>query len=120
MDYEPQMMATHDDTTDAMGNAFMGFLQDLARALQEHGKLLTIDVGGCPQFNDFQCTAARAIGGLAQANCMHSFGSRTGCAWSQASSMCASSSSLPASTATCLKEKKSAGLIRLPPYSGVV
>jgi hypothetical protein len=75
VDYEPQMMATHDDTTDPMGKAFMGFLQDLARALQEHGKLLTIDVGGCPQFHDFQCTAARAIGGLAQANCMHSFGS---------------------------------------------
>ena len=37
----------------------------------------SIDVGGCPTFNGFQCSGARGMAGLTQANCMHTFGSRS-------------------------------------------
>ena len=78
VDYEPQQMDGVEGAADAeLREAFMGFLGDLGGKLKSKGLTLTIDVGGCPAFNDFTCAGAKQISGLSQANCMHTFGSRS-------------------------------------------
>ena len=75
VDYEPQQMEGSEGAQ--FRGAFMAFLARLASELEHRGMTLTIDVGGCPTFNDFSCAAADQITGLAQTNCMHTFGSRS-------------------------------------------
>ena len=52
---------------------YMAFLDKLATAMQANKLLLTMDIGSCPQFNAFQCSARPS--GLAQVNTMSTFGS---------------------------------------------
>jgi hypothetical protein len=78
VDYEPQQMEGVEAAEQVdLREAFMGFLGNLGEKLESKGLTLTIDVGGCPKFNDFTCTEAKQITGLVQANCMHTFGSRS-------------------------------------------
>jgi hypothetical protein len=83
VDYEPQMAPSSSDGPAALAasaelhGSFMAFLGQLGETMRSNGLMLTIDVGGCPAFDSFQCEAARGIQGLAQANCMHTFGSRS-------------------------------------------
>lgn len=54
---------------------FQDFLNKLAVAMQKNKLLLTIDVGGCPEFNAFKCSDVPD--GLDQVNTMSTFGSRS-------------------------------------------
>ena len=73
IDYEPQQQQQQQQLF--TGAAFMAFLGQLAAAMESKGLTLTIDVGGCPQFNSFSCAGAKELPGLGQTNCMHTFGS---------------------------------------------
>ena len=77
VDYEPQAEAPGGTLSEGLRASFMDFLGQLASTLAKNGLTLTIDVGGCPTFNGFQCSGARGMAGLTQANCMHTFGSRS-------------------------------------------
>ena len=74
IDYEPQAALRAERV--AGGATFMGFLGALGAALVADGRELTIDVGGCPSTDSFECAGvadAGALPGLAQVNTMDSF-----------------------------------------------
>jgi hypothetical protein len=69
---EPQGMPSMGPAErDAADKGFMAFLGKLATEMEKNHLILTIDIGGCPQFNDFVCSGA--MEGLAQVNTMHTF-----------------------------------------------
>ena len=90
IDYEPQAVRAfvqgarkHTDTAGAIpgdpvaagassangaASGFMTFLRKLGAAMQARNLTLTIDMGNCPTFFDFDCAEAAALPGLAQAS----------------------------------------------------
>jgi len=81
VDYEPQGVEAAERANAARGASggasFMQFLEQLAAALKADGRLLTIDISGCPSSFGFVCSAASnasSLPGLALVNCEDSFG----------------------------------------------
>lgn len=71
IDYEPQRLAAL-----GLGASFMAFLTQLSDALAPAGRIFTVDMGGCPNFNAFECAGlsnASLIPALLQANAMNTF-----------------------------------------------
>jgi len=75
IDYEPQQVSAL-----GLGASFMDFLALLSAALAPRGRVLTVDIGGCPSSDAFACAGlgsnASLVPALVQANCMNTFNAR--------------------------------------------
>jgi hypothetical protein len=77
IDYEPQGVAEAERLNGGAGATFMQFLERLAAALAAKGKIVTIDISGCPSSFGFDCAGvsnSSYLPGLALVNCEDSFG----------------------------------------------
>jgi hypothetical protein len=76
IDYEPQEDLPKEQQH-AMNAMFMQFMSKLGSAMEKNQLILTIDIGDCPTFNDFDCATGLSITGLVQVNTMGSFGTKS-------------------------------------------